>query len=311
MSEPTSRSDDDLLAIYDRLNHQFYTAEPARYFHQRWLSLMLLAGRTDEVTTMLRSGVSYEHVSVDAAEVSAEGVHHYVSMESQVLLHQVSETLLRLFLAHWSSSGCPWLDLASERTPGKFKRRVEEEIIGLPLLELQEPVLFVFLGDAQLRPKALPVEAWQRGIANLIAFLRSFASRWLEDAPLYNSLKHGLSVVPGEVQLAFAEQPDLSDARVFGHGTSVDFLDSEVSGPKRRAWKQTTRWLDVGESLALAEVAQHMIESMWLFGRARYAGGPVPKRLFVPTDIGPHTFRSPNRGSAMEMTRPLGIDEQT
>jgi hypothetical protein len=311
MSDPADTADEELRAKYDRLNAQFYTAEPGHYFRTRWLSLLLTAGRPAEVAALLQAGSTYEHFSAQAntQEITDAEMQSYVCMESEVLLHQASETLLRLFLAHWSSSGCPWLDVASERRPGEFKRRVEEEVIGQPMTTLQEAATFVFLGNIQ-RPTAVPPETWQQGIANLAAFLRTFAARWLEDARLYNSLKHGLSVVPGAAQLAFAEQPDMSDARSLGHGTSVDFLDWEVVPPKRRTWKQTTRWLDVSESLALIEVAHQMIEAMWGFGRARYTASPLPKRLLLPAGITPLSFRSPNRGSARHITVPLGIDQQ-
>jgi hypothetical protein len=109
--------------------------------------------------------------------------------------------------------------------------------------------------------------------------------------------------------MAFAQDDDLSDARVLGHGPSVDYLDAERTGPKRRTWKQTTRWIDVSETLALTEVARQMIESLWLLARNRYAGGPPPVKLFAPLDITPASFRSSNRGPAQQPTMPVGIDE--
>ena len=110
--------------------------------------------------------------------------------------------------------------------------------------------------------------------------------------------------------MAFAPNPDLSDAHVLGHGPSVDFLEFESTGRKRRSWKHTTRWIDVSEALAPTEVARQMIESLWLLARARYTGAPAPTKLFAPVDVTPISFRSPSRGAATQLTRELGMEEQ-
>jgi hypothetical protein len=310
VSEQDSDDDQELLKVYERLNRQFYTAEPHRYFERRWLTLVLLARKPDDLAALLADDAQQAHLQISPQTLGAPGGHNdYVAMESEVLLHQASETLLRLFLAHWGTDGCPWLDIAAERTPKQFKDRVEAEIVDTPSRALREATHGVFLDGAR-RPDSIASADWESALDNLASFLRYFARRWLDDAPLYNSLKHGLSAVPGAVQAAWASEPDLSDAQILGRGLSVDYLDFEKVAPKRRAWKQVTKWLDVEESLALAQVAYQMIQSLWAIGRARSGDGPMPRRGFLPIGLIPSSFRSQDRAPMRHMTVPLFLEEQ-
>lgn len=306
MSEDGTQS---LSRAYERLNERFYTAGPAEHFRTRWFALLALIGRPDEILEILKSGVAYEnvHAVIGEGEASPEGIRDYASLESEVLLHQTSECLIRLFLAHAVESGCPWLEVSAERSAWAFKKRVENEILDLPTPDLTPHVCFWFLGSRTCPPDFDPAD-WEQCSANLVAFLRFFAQRWLTDAPLYNSIKHGLSAVPGQVEMSFASKADLSDARSVGRGTSVEFLDFEKSG-KSRVWNLVTRWLDVSETLALSDIARQMIQSLWELGRMRHANGDPPETLFTPNSIGPTSFRSPDRAPGISATFPTGIEE--
>ena len=78
---------------------------------------------------------------------------------------------------------------------------------------------------------------------------------------------------------------------------------------RRRSWKQTTRWIDETEALALATIARQMIESLWTLARARHGGGPAPTKIFMPSDLTPASFRSPNRGAALRWSASIGIED--
>jgi hypothetical protein len=65
------------------------------------LALALLVARPNDVVALLREGAAYEHIraSVEGDDPNPEAVRNFGSVESQVLLHQASESLIRLFLA--------------------------------------------------------------------------------------------------------------------------------------------------------------------------------------------------------------------
>jgi len=185
----------DPKATYRRLNTDFYAADPADYFHVRWLALMLLAGRPDDALSLFGEGIAFGHVyaKLENSQSDAEGVRDFATMESQVLFHQACETLLRLYLAHVGRPPCPWLDMAGETSFAQFKERVRNEIIAA---DVTSDVAEVFLGGSKVAFDGLGDDEWTDAIRNLTAFLRTFAARWLDEAHAYNSLKHGLAVLP-------------------------------------------------------------------------------------------------------------------
>src|SRR5690349_6380569 len=100
--------------------HLVATADPS---HQPFVE-----GRTFEVDGLK---LAFEAVDDVAAEADVSSVTNtwFVAAESEVLLHHVSETLLRLSLALAPSADgevpdAPWLELARERSFRSFKKRV-------------------------------------------------------------------------------------------------------------------------------------------------------------------------------------------
>jgi hypothetical protein len=273
------------------LNAQFYAADPAHYLRLRLMSLLVLVCRADDVAAAIRGGISYAGVTVvydmeeeDDSEGDEEFLRRYATAESQVLLHQTAEALIRLFLAHADTPDCPWLEVALRTDFARFKRDVEGWILapGREAL-LRDAVARVFTGQ-----QSIPTDAgieWDRGVENLVRFVRRFAEIWLTDAPLYNSLKHGLAVIPSAAML-------LIDSHVMGDGASLASLEYDWRPGDVRDWSLVTRWIDLQESLALIEVGQQMIGVLWSIARARYANGSTEVALYLPT-VEPKDLRSP------------------
>jgi hypothetical protein len=98
-------------ARIEGLNHDFYRLEPATYFLFRLRNLLLSAGRGLELVQLLEEGVEVGVFTLNVNEGSAadsldeeqqDHQHAFVTLETEVLLHHVSETLLRLYLARMS-----------------------------------------------------------------------------------------------------------------------------------------------------------------------------------------------------------------
>lgn len=285
-------SEDSATGEIAELNERFYEAEPADYFHIRLLSLLVLGARPEAVMDVLKSEVTYDGIVAqvsDDTEIEPSSLRQYVAMESQVLLHHAAEAVLRLFLGHRDDVACPWLEIAADRDFARFKSRVDEEIIKPRRTgDLEGEVMWVFLGHRQPPPEA-DAEEWQSPAMNLTKFLRVLADRWLSEATVYNAIKHGLAIVPGEAVIQFA--PEGGEMIRLGDGATVELLTSTPWKRGSREWSLTTRWLDVGGSLALVQVAQQMIDSLWYVARFRYANGEGGGRLFFPTDLSPTDLR--------------------
>ena len=297
MSEP---KEDVAAARYHQLNERFYDADPGDYFRIRLSTLLLVAGRSGDLLSLLQEGVAYGRIRAAAnvdAEIDATSVARYVAMESQVLLHHAAEAFIRLFLAHSGNPPCPWFELSAETNFGRFKKRVEDELVKPHRREaLEEEAAFILLGRRDPVPGEDP-ERWSNATENLTMFLRVLAERWLKDSRVYNAMKHGLAVIPGDALFQILD--DDGKAIRLGEGTSVEYLEprewekDERGRRIRREGQTTIRWLDIQEALGLVEVAGLMIDSLWLVAQHRYLGNGAEGRLFFPDGLKPADLRGP------------------
>lgn len=299
-SQATPSNPDHKLAPeqFAGLNEAFYATRPWEYFRHREQMLILAAGASDGLLKIAEAGVKvgrlqYElKLTDEERSLDAENRARFVIAESEVLLHHVSETLLRLYLAHEPLPECPWLDVARVRAPAKFKRQVEERFLGtLGRDERRRRVALVFFGGrdpAGVSPQPSQSD-WDDGADNIEAFLCYFAQHFLE-ADVYNSLKHGLAVRPGDAKVQLGDGELLK-----AEGPSIEYLSIRESEGGQRRWCRSTTWIDVDRSISLVFLATRLIESLWGIARARYTGElpesislfTQPKFKDVMTDLEP------------------------
>jgi hypothetical protein len=180
-------------------------------------------------------------------------------------------------------AGLPWPEVAMRSDFAQFKRDVESWTLTAARESLlRDAVARVFTGQQTTPPDG--GVAWDRGVENLVSFVRRFAEIWLTDSPLYNSLKHGLAVIPSDAVV-------LIDSHVMGEGNSLASLEYSKGPRGVRDWSLVTRWIDLQESLALIEVGQQMIGALWAIARARYASGSAEVVLYFPP-LAPKDLRS-------------------
>ena len=273
---------DDQLAPeqFPRMNKDFYATKPWEYFNARNHLLMLAAGASDQLYEIAREGVSYRGLNYqekpgegkeDSAEAK-EAWEKFVMAESEVLLHHASETLLRLYLAHEPLPACPWLEVARVRSPGDFKRMLEERFLGdLSQNERRQRVAKVFFGttdrtDVEPMP---PEEDWNEGLDNIEAFLVYFARHFIA-ADVYNALKHGLAVRPGEAST------QIDDGKLIkAEGPSIEYLSLRRNAGDRTRWHRSFTWIRPDHSMGLVYLAARLIESLWGIARLRYVKEPA------------------------------------
>jgi hypothetical protein len=285
-------SPDHLLAPeqFPELNRAFYATRPWEYFRHRERLLALTAGAPEKLLAAGRDGVQVGRLHFQLQgdpqqeEQDAEDRERFLLADSQILLHHVSETLLRLYLAHENLPPCPWLEVARVRGPGAFKKLVQGRFVeGPPQDESRRRVAGVFLGTSN--PKGLtphpPIEAWNEGLDNIEAFLRHYARHFL-DADVYNALKHGLVVRPGD------SHTQLDDGELIkAEGPALEYLSQRKDVSGRLRWNRSTRWLEFDRSLVFVFMATRLMESLWSIARARYLEDePPPINLWTEPAYG-------------------------
>jgi hypothetical protein len=285
------READRDLAVenFPELNREFYRVEPHEYFNHR-LSLLLLAmGKPQELRSLIDAGIKVDRLTVggpssdkqetdrsdDYEELEEKRLAQFAVAESAVLLHHVSETLLRFYLAHESMPPCPWLEIARVRFDA-FKKQIAERFDGSsPDAGRKELLARVFYGQAG--PPDGPSEfEWSQSLENIEAWLIHYARWFLDESNLYNAAKHGLAVQGGETSMKL-DAGDLIGAS----GPSLSYIEEWRATPAaRRRWHRTTRWLQPDSAAAEIFLATQMIQSIWLIGRARYVEPPkLPARM--------------------------------
>ena len=115
-------------------------------------------------------------------------------MEAMMIVHHASEALLRLFFAHVDHPECPWIGLSASTNFNEFKDRVGEK---LKTRFSSEQIAMVFLGgtDAEDAGIEMSQEDFDKSVEGVDRLLRDCALRILQDAFLYNGVKHGLTAI--------------------------------------------------------------------------------------------------------------------
>lgn len=303
MVTPTDADPPERDAQVDRFNDVFYSAEPADYLRTRWQMLLLVGARSDDLSRLFSEGLTFDGITIgpnDADESETDTTvpdfDRYLTTEVVLLHHHAAETLLRMYVAHAAKPQIPWIDLADRKAFGKFKELVRDHFVTV--LPSASEIGHVCLGSSTV-PVDHDEAEWANAVTGLGEFLRSAASTFLDDAPVYNSLKHGLGGTPSNVSMALGEH-------LIGHGPSVDYPEATKWENDVRTWSLTTRWIRRTEALGLTDVAIRMIDSIVRVGAART--GPPDLRpdglsdLFFPASLRPSDFRSSDVGPAHRMS---------
>lgn len=225
-------------------------------------------------------------------DTDPEERERFAIAESQVLLHHAAETLLRLYLGHEGLPPCPWLEIVRVRTPGQFKSLLNKRFEGnLDIEERRRRVAAAFHGSASRESfnPVPPEEKWNAANDNVEAFLGHFARLVVEDSGLYNSAKHGLTILVGERSMSLGDGKVVSAA-----GKAVSYLDMRREGPGAPRWAMATSWAEVDRSLGFVQMATLLIDTLWSVARARYVAHPLDRVRLL--DSPPYKALLPREG---------------
>jgi len=193
---------------------------------------------------------------------------------SESLVHHLSETLVRLFLAHRAIPPCPWFEIAELKQFWEFKALAADIVDQRNGEVLLQEVLDVFVGSEDSEQALEAAEAVRR-------LLVRAAERITSDANTYNSVKHGLAVQAGNAGLTLSA----SGAAMLGvQGPAITFLELEKSDDGTDYY-MTTLWTDLRSNLLLAQLLVTAVGALWTVARARYTGAAMTG-VDIPTEAG-------------------------
>lgn len=298
---------EEVKAKVEKLNVDFYELEPTTYFLFRLRNLVLSAGCGLELEQLMLKGLEVGVFKLSAPEEAQldsldkeqrESQHAFVTLETEVLLHHASETLLRLYLAHEHSPPCPWISVSRERSPRRFKKKVAGLLDGLQNPKGRERLCQVFFGttDRSTFGEDLSEERWEELIESSHLWLCWFA-RYILDGDVYNAAKHGLGVHPRRVAL----KVEIDGQNFLNRsGPCLEFLQSTRDEDGHRQWRRTTKWVQWDRLFGATHIACQLIDRLWTVGRVRYGDAErlnlelrvfaTPAELFKSEEMSLATF---------------------
>jgi hypothetical protein len=260
--------------LFSELNATFYEDDPSEYLLTKIEAVTLMLAPADALAPAYESerivGVSRR---AGAPVPSKETRDRYVRTECVLVLHHACEMLLRLFFAHVDKQDCPWLGMAASVSFTEFKTRVSAALrSGFD----RDDVAQVFLGGTNPTDTGLNVEAdefedttvaWQ-------LLLETAADTVLSESFLYNSAKHGLTMVHTDESTQMAFTPPGGDPVLLVAGSQFAYLHRpqtpDVKGGTEW-WVSLTHTLP-DQDIETAFLIQQAVSSLWNVARRRYTG---------------------------------------
>jgi len=93
-------------------------------------------------------------------------------------------------------------------------------------------------------------------------FLVATAERLLKESDVYNSPKHGMSVLPGDRGMKYGDDDFPIDLSM--NGPSLAYLEMQPNQPQApRKWAETTTWVQLDGSLASIRLVTQQMRNLW------------------------------------------------
>ncbi|MDH6181365.1 hypothetical protein M2152_001547 [Microbacteriaceae bacterium SG_E_30_P1] len=266
-------------AEFQGINEAFYAEDPSSYFKTRLSLLVALCDSGGATASAIEAGVRYGGISARSAPGTPEELEGFAAIESLSLLHQVTETVMRLFLAHAQHEPCPALKMAKSTNFREFKNRLAN-IRDEDFPDLLSEARLVFRGDDQFeRFKGLKFSKWTEDGEHLIAFLTDSARILLEDSDPYNSFKHGLGIQASHPSITLGAKDD----NPFHYDSPAISYLHRSNGSDTSRWSRTTSMISIEANLAMIVVALEELGALWAVGSRRVSSESITVN-FMPAN---------------------------
>lgn len=280
---------------FHALNETFYRGAPQEYFSRRLISLYFATADSPKVREATQEGLRFGRMQMqgDLEPYDEKASERYAVLESVNLLHHASEVLMRLYFAHADLQPCPWLEVARLRLPRQFRESLEVFLAGISNQDTKRAITTVFRGGNE--PAALGVpgtqEQWESEAEGIIALVQDLAARLLREAPMYNSAKHGLSLVGADIAARLDADGLPLEIDLANRGPSLTYLEVVDRG-QGRYWTETLTWVQADSYLGLTQLVVRALDALWTVARWRYLGADAE----LPALIDPELVRELSTG---------------
>ncbi|OPX12577.1 hypothetical protein [Mycobacterium sp. AT1] len=261
---------------YAELNAVFYTADPVEFIRMRIESLSLMASTDEQLGSLFEANriVGAAHFG-PMPPPPLDARQRYIRMEAVMIANHASETLLRLFFAHVEHPECPWLGMSASTNFGEYKGKVATALDrGFD----REAIATVFLGGVGRVDSVVQLTdaEFEDAIDGLQLLLTDCANRVLDDAFLYNAVKHGVSAVAvDDDEAKMTWQPLNGEPEIIHEGPTHVYLHKAAShnAAKTEAhWWLTMEDSNPGRELSVSVLITRALGSLWDVARRRYLG---------------------------------------
>jgi hypothetical protein len=263
---------------FPELNAVFYTANPSEFIKMR-VNMLTLMGCPE---VMLGPAFAVQRrvgsMTYGGSQVPSEGERQrYLRTEAVSIVHHASEALLRLFFAHVEHPECPWLGMSSSLSPRDFKEQVTDALkVGLD----REKIAEVFLGgvDPASAGVDMPDEGFTTTVDAIEMLLEDCGRRFLNDAFLYNAVKHGLTAIDLDDEEAKMEWSNDEGERIRLHKGPLHVYLHRKLDPKAKP-DQGEWFLGLDDprpdrDLMVTSLITFAVDSLWAVAQRRYMGKP-------------------------------------
>ncbi|WP_166904759.1 hypothetical protein [Mycobacterium sp. DL440] len=264
--------------LFTELNATFYRDNPSEYLMTKIEALTLMLAPEEALAPAYAVDRRIGVTSLGAMPVpSKDARDRYVRTECVLLLHHACEMLLRLFFAHVEKSDCPWLGMAASVSFVEFKEKVSAALrTGFD----RNDVALVFLGGSDPVDAVIDVDDDEfEDSVRAVQILLGFAGHTvLAESFLYNSAKHGLTVVHTDDESKTSLHPPEVDEPIQIHaGAQFAYLHKPQfpNPPKNKQlpqWHMPLTHTLPDQDIGVAVLIQHAVSSLWGVARRRYTG---------------------------------------
>lgn len=298
---------------FPELNALFYTASPSDFIRMRINVMALIAAPDSSLAPAFAVDRELGSVRVTAGLVPGLDLRlQYMRTETVAIVHHASETLLRLYFAHIDYPECPWLGIAATTNFKELKERVGDLLdVGFD----RESIARLFLGGIDPSDAGIDVtqEEFDDTVKALSYLLWDCGCRFIDDAYLYNAVKHGLTAIDLPGGTPKMQTTDDDGTQIPLHGGPAHIYLHKNLNPSATAldgqWFVSMDDSNPERDLAVAYVISQAIESLWAVAQRRYIGqqgsvwclnlSAVHLAIYGPVD---HAMKAMRRMST-ELTR--------
>lgn len=285
MSKKISADKNLAIEQFKELNKEFYSNFMDEYYFIKLENLLNIISRTEKyIDNIEKQEIEIGKLKCKFGDSSSEKVKQYSKIELTTTYFHCLETFIRLFIAHSSLTGCPWLDisrLSIQDYRNSLRKLSKGDFDWLnSKMNSENTILFTLLGYSEI-----PKEMNKKDIDGLREWIIWAANELLNNYE-YNTYKHGLAIYTNINGFSLGSSDKV---KIKKEGECLQFL-SRKEKESRYVWQKNIVFIPYDSRATIIFIFAHLIKNIISVGRYMYANGEykidwVPNHKFNPEFI--------------------------